>query len=557
MKQDRTEAWIAGHLALSLLAVDPAGLGGLRLRARASPVRDAFLDAAPDMLRPFLRITPAMADEALFGGTDIAESLSQGRLVVRKGVIAQSGTRLVTMSERLSRGRATRLAQVMDARPSDATLLLDEGIDGEAAPMALCDRLAFEIDLDGVRTVDLGELALGAADISAARERLEKITLPDETLTDLVVTAARYGIASLRAPLFALAAARAHAALYRRNSVMEDDLIAAVQLVYAHRATMMPEDDFETDTPEEDPATPEEQDESDSRETGIPDDLLIDAVRAVLPEGALSALSGQGAQRSGQGAGGAGYRRKGNRRGRPLPSIAGMPSSDSRLDLVATLRAAAPWQKMRRAAEPERSGLILSRSDFRVKRYEERSDRLIIFVVDASGSSAMTRLAEAKGAVETLLANAYASRDHVALVSFRGRDAQLLLPPTRSLVQAKRALGGLPGGGGTPLASGLKVAADVAERARGQGLSPSIAVMTDGRANIGLEGEGRKAAMTDAALMARRIAAMALPALVLDTNTRAKSDLSDLARQMGATYMPLPRADSASISKSVTDALRS
>jgi magnesium chelatase subunit D len=80
-------------------------------------------------------------------------------------------------------------------------------------------------------------------------------------------------------------------------------------------------------------------------------------------------------------------------------------------------------------------------SDVRVRQFEERSDRAIIFVVDASGSAALARLAEAKGAIELLLGEAYARRDHVALVAFRGDGADILLPPTRSLVQTKRRLG--------------------------------------------------------------------------------------------------------------------
>ena len=102
--------------------------------------------------------------------------------------------------------------------------------------------------------------------------------------------------------------------------------------------------------------------------------------------------------------------------------------------------------------------LELRADDIRLKQAQERSDRLLIFTVDASGSSALARLAEAKGAVELLLAQAYARRDHVALVAFRGAGAEVLLPPTRSLVQTKRRLAGLPGGGGTPLASGLAAA---------------------------------------------------------------------------------------------------
>jgi magnesium chelatase subunit D len=112
------------------------------------------------------------------------------------------------------------------------------------------------------------------------------------------------------------------------------------------------------------------------------------------------------------------------------------------------------------------------RDDFRVGRFEQRSQSTTIFVVDASGSSAFNRLAEAKGAVELLLADCYVRRDRVALLAFRGRGAELLLPPTRSLVRAKRSLAGLPGGGGTPLAAGIDAAAALADAVRRRGETP-------------------------------------------------------------------------------------
>ena len=151
-----------------------------------------------------------------------------------------------------------------------------------------------------------------------------------------------------------------------------------------------------------------------------------------------------------------------------MPSRPGRLDGGNRIDLVATLRAEVPWQTIRRKQRPDKTGVIVHSSDIHVKNYQEISDRLVIFAVDASGSSAVARLAEAKGAVELMLADAYARRDHVALIAFRGDSADLILPPTRSLVQTKRRLAGLPGGGGTPLASGLKAAGELAQRARAQ-----------------------------------------------------------------------------------------
>ncbi len=180
----------------------------------------------------------------------------------------------------------------------------------------------------------------------------------------------------------------------------------------------------------------------------------------------------------------------------------------------------------------------------------------MIFTVDASGSAALSRLAEAKGAVELLLAQAYARRDHVALVAFRGIEAELLLPPTRSLVQTKRRLAALPGGGGTPLAAGMVAAFEQATQATRRGLTPTIAILTDGRANIALDGKAdRKQAAADAQHIARVLRAHATDAIVIDTGNRPEPALRNLAQTLDAAYLPLPRADAERLSKSVATAL--
>jgi len=221
------------------------------------------------------------------------------------------------------------------------------------------------------------------------------------------------------------------------------------------------------------------------------------------------------------------------------------------------MRAAAPWQPLRRQQSDRPGAVLLVRpSDIRVKRFIETSDRVLIFAVDASGSAAFARLAEAKGAVELLLAAAYARRDHVALLAFRGVAADLILPPTRSLVQTKRRLAGLPGGGGTPLASGLALAMATATQARARGLTPTIAVLTDGRGNIALNGRADRAqAEEDALRLARAIRATAVPSVIIDTANRVQPSLQALARAMDATYLALPRADAQRLSAALGAAL--
>ncbi|MEM8959715.1 MAG: VWA domain-containing protein, partial [Pseudomonadota bacterium] len=288
----------------------------------------------------------------------------------------------------------------------------------------------------------------------------------------------------------------------------------------------------------------------------LPAELLLEAVAAALPPDLLARLAARKARRASPGSTGTGARRKGNRRGRPLPSRPGRLDGTSRIDLVGTLRAAAPWQGLRRAQARTPRTLHVRAEDIRLKRYEDRTDRLLIFTVDASGSAALARLAEAKGAVELLLAEAYARRDHVALVAFRGESAETLLPPTRSLVQTKRRLAELPGGGGTPLAAGLQAAMALADQAQGRGMTPTLCLLTDGKANIALDGTASRAqAAEDAERVARAARATDLPALVIDMSKRPQPGLRALADTLAAPYVPLPRADAEGLSQAVTGAL--
>jgi magnesium chelatase subunit D len=192
--------------------------------------------------------------------------------------------------------------------------------------------------------------------------------------------------------------------------------------------------------------------------------------------------------------------------------------------------------------------------DFRVKKFKEQARTIAIFAVDASGSSAVNRLAEAKGAIQLLLADCYVRRDQVALLAFRGRDAECLLPPTNALARAKRCLAGLPGGGPTPLATGIAAARVLAESERRKGHKPLLVLLTDGGANIARDGKpGRAAAATDALAAGKLCHAANVPALVVDTAPRPSAFVARLAGDMGARYLPLPYADSARLSRAVRE----
>jgi magnesium chelatase subunit D len=558
--------WQGVNLAIACLALDPGAVGGIWLRARVGPVRDLVENGLKTALQglSMRRMAPTMPDDALFGGIDLAATLDQGTLIRTTGLLQADGVLLCPMAERIGAGLAARLASALDTRRGLSIIALDEGAEpGERAPIALTDRLALHLDLSDHAMADAPTLSFDQEALKEARAHLPKVRLPHEAIAEITEVAARLGIHSLRAPLQALAVARACAALSGADEVEEADLITAIELVLAPRATQFPDSaeeqaEQQDDTPPPD-SPPDQDDAKQSEDQPIqpPTDILLEAARAMLPPDLLARLAAGKAARAAS-ANGTGAKRTGNRRGRPLPPRAGRMDNGARVDLVATLRAAAPWQTIRRNLTGDPSRVHIRMSDIRVRRFQETSDRAIIFVVDASGSAAMARLAEAKGAVELLLSEAYSRRDHVALVAFRGDHSDILLPPTRSLVQTKRRLATLAGGGGTPLAAGLRAALELAALAKAKGMTPSIALLTDGRANVDLSGAANRAqASEDATQMARIVRAEAYPGLVIDTGQRPTAGLGELARTMGASYLALPRADSRSLSRAVDAALAS
>ncbi len=280
---------------------------------------------------------------------------------------------------------------------------------------------------------------------------------------------------------------------------------------------------------------------------------MLESAQAAIPPGLLAALIG-GALPARGAAGTSGVAAKHGLRGRPVGSRRTAVLRGARLHLVDTLRAAAPWQRLRRAARvdeaPQR--VLVRPEDFHVARVRQKTATTTIFVVDASGSSALHRLAEAKGAVELLLNDCYVRRDQVAVIAFRGRQAELLLPPTRSLVCAKRRLSGLPGGGATPLAMALDATATLVGALLRKGQSPSVVLLTDGRANVARDGSGgRERAQADALQSGRLLASLQAPVLLIDTAPKSQREAAELALALRAHYLPLPYAGAAQLAQSV------
>jgi magnesium chelatase subunit D len=571
--------WADAALAAALFAVDPGGIGGVALRALSSPARERWLGLLAQLLpsgTPLRRLPLHATDGRLLGGLDLTATLRAGRPVAERGILADTdgGVVLAAMAERLSPATTARLAAVLDTgmvmlerdglSGSFAARLgivaLDEGMaDDERTPGALLDRLAFHLDLADIRTADLAGAHCEPAAVAAARAGLPQVDVAPGVVEALCRAGMALGIGSSRAVTLALRVARVSAALAGRPEVEDADLAAAGRLVLAPRATALPQ------APEEEPQPPPDQPPSDPEEdtdhapkieAELPlDDLVLAAAAAAIPPDLLAQLrlgSLRRAMRTPSGK--AGALRQTVARGRPAGVRRGEPKSGARLNLVETLRAAAPWQPMRRLERGTgaTTRVEIRHDDFRVTRFKQRTRTTTIFVVDASGSAALNRLSEAKGAVELVLADCYVRRDHVALLAFRARGAEVLLPPTRSLVRAKRSLAGLPGGGGTPLAAGIDAALALAEPIRRKGETPILILLTDGRANIARDGSGgRERAESDALAAARGVRAAGLTALVLDISPRPQPLARNVAVEMGARYLPLPHASAATLSAAV------
>jgi magnesium chelatase subunit D len=589
------QAWSDAALSAVLFAIDPVGTGGVMVHSGAGPVRDQWLHWLQVLMppgAPHRRMPVGITDERLLGGLDLGATLSAGKVVAMRGLLADAdgGTLVVAMAERLSVGTAARITAAMDqghvsverdgsthTSPTRiGVVAFDESVSAdEAPPAALADRLAFRLDLTAVRPSEALPVDVKSADVQAARARLPSIALDDQIIEALCAAAGALGVASVRGALLALNVARTNAALEGRDRVSDVDAAVAARLVLGPRATQVPTmtdaepeetppadtdddptpgDDHQPPPPSDTPDGAPEPEQSNTRDQAL-EDVVLAAAKAAIPAHLLASLRLSEASRGqSKTSGKSGVAQTSKTRGRPIGASRGEPRAGVRLNVIETLRAAAPWQRIRArdGAGSASAKIHIRRDDFRVTRFKHRNQTTTIFVVDASGSAALYRLAEAKGCVELLLADCYVRRDSVAMVSFRGKQAELLLPPTRSLARAKRSLAGLPGGGGTPLASAIDAAFLLAQSIVRKQETPVIVFLTDGRANIARDGAaGRPKAEEDAFLAARQIRGAGLTALLVDTSPQPTLVGQRLADELGARYLGLPYADARVLSQAI------
>ena len=579
MKSDQT-AWFDANLVAILLAINPKGLQGVAVKSQYGPVRETWLSYLKQLTSSCgmqaLKVSANISTEQLIGTLDVEASLQAGSLVMSKGLLERvhGNLLLLPMVERMDLQAIALISQALDEKNTFdqsthfGVIAFDESdsVDESISPRLL-DRLAFELYLDQLSLADVKEtLEVNAEDILKAKKLLPLVKFSDKYLEVMTKAGFSLGVSSFRANHFVLETAKTLAALRGLAEVSQDEVIDAARLVYtpSKRAYMPPEmdqseDQSDKDQNDQDPDSHQEGSQSDQES---PDeikqeqpseqeleDIIVQAVKASIPPKLLRQSKDQ--MRAGKSAahvsGKSGSIQKNFLSGRPLGARKGRPTDGKRLDILKSIRAAIPWQRLRKKAllnnqsNQSHSRIEFRAEDLHIKQYLRRRGTVTIFLVDASGSSATQRLAEAKGALEELLAQCYIRRDEVAMLSMRGAKAEVVLPPTRSLARAKRNLAALPGGGGTPLASGFRAANEMAISLQRKGLTPIIVIMSDGKANVNLLGVGgRGGAHADALTAAKELRLKNHRVLFVDTSPQPEILAQELSGTMAAQYFPLP-----------------
>ena len=525
---------------------------------------------------------PAAADEeALVGGLDLEATLACGERVLHAGVLerAHGGALVIESLNLLPEATANPLLAVLDegllrverdglSRRATCRFVTLAGYDpAEGAPRAhFVDRLGLIVNLPRIQAANARATIiarhLGDADeswedeltmlrelVAVARAMLSEVQIAPRQIAEIAAAAIALGVQGHRADVFAVLAARASAAIALRDQVEESDLETAVRFVLAPRATRAPA----TESPP--PAPAEAMNDEGSEDAQPPDDPeqlelgeeVLEAIATELP-GLLDTLPFASPRQGPSGSRGS----TSGTRGRHIASDPGGPR-DGRIDVLATLRSAARWQRLR----PRRQRRVeIRRDDVRIKRYRSKAGALFMFAVDASGSMALNRMRQAKGAVHALLAQAYVNRDRVALLSFRGDAAELLLPPTGSVELLRRAVDQIPTGGGTPIAAALVRCLEVAMQARRRGIRNVVLVLlTDARANVGLRAE-RAGVESELKVIAAGVAAAGVRSLVIDTqrNFLSQGNAQRLAAALQGQYLYLPGASGGAIAAAATAA---
>ncbi|MGW7089879.1 putative cobaltochelatase [Streptomyces sp. NPDC054871] len=452
-------------------------------------------------------------------------------------------------------------------------------------------RLAYDDDAEGFAARWHDEESAVRARIVAARALLPQVRLGDAALRQIAATCAAFEVDGMRADIVMARTATALAAWAGRQDVLAEDVRQAALLALPHRRRRNPFDapgldedklddtleqasdgDQGDDDPDPDgpggggggkppesgpdtPGSPESQsDGGQDDEAGQGDEASPSQAPAAgggeqQPVRAAEPFRTKMLSVPGLGEGAAGRRSRARTEHGRTTGARRPQGALTKLHLAATVQAAAPHQRARGRSG---RGLVVRRDDLRQATREGREGNLVLFVVDASGSmAARQRMSAVKGAVLSLLLDAYQRRDKVGLVTFRGADAEVALPPTSSVDAAAARLESLPTGGRTPVAAGLLKAHEVlrVERLRDPARRPLVVVVTDGRATGGVE------PVAQAGRAARLFGAAGIASVVVDCESGpVRLGLAgQLAGELGGTAVTLDELRAESIAGLVKD----